>query len=325
VFPEFTIPAGMSGVTFHAMGTSVWLLLPNSRARLAIDAIRGLFGEWEQRLSRFLPESELSQLNRRAGEPVQVSALLFAVLSAALAAARATHGLFDPTMQKQIVALGYDRSFEELPTVTSPWSDNARASAPGGGWRHIHIDRSDRRVTLPPGIGLDFGGIAKGMAVDASIVRLRDLGVESALVSAGGDLAVLGQMPDADAWPIAVAGRDIGWALPLRSGALATSGIARLRWLRGGHERHHLLDPRTGTSAASDLWSVSVVADRCEQAEVAAKVAFVLGMERCAAFLRSHQLAGLLVGTDGSWRAVEPWPWDLTQLPAQAVTQELSV
>jgi thiamine biosynthesis lipoprotein len=325
VFPDFTIPAGMSGVTFHAMGTSIWLLLPNSRARVAIDAVRGLFEEWEQRLSRFLPESELSRLNRSAGEPVQVSALLYTVLHSALAAAQATHGLYDPTLQKQIVALGYDRSFELLANAPTPRREASWAPAPGGGWRRIRVDRSDRRVTLPPGVGLDFGGIAKGMAVDASIARLHELGVESALVSAGGDLAVLGHLAGADAWPIAVSGRDIGWELPLRSGALATSGIARRRWLRDGRERHHLLDPRTGDSAASELWSVSVVADRCEQAEVAAKVAFVLGMESGAAFLRSHRLAGLLVGADGSWQAVEPWPGDLAQLSDPAVTRELSV
>jgi thiamine biosynthesis lipoprotein len=327
VFPEFTIPDGMSGISFRAMGASIWLLLPDTHARAGADAVRDLFAEWEQRLSRFLPESELSRLNERAGEPVQVSGLLFTVLTSALVAAQATGGLYDPTMQRQIVALGYDRTFEELPKVSSFHRDTPAATlsvTPGGGWRHIHLDRSDRRVTLPPGVGLDFGGIAKGMAVDASIARLRNMGVASALVSAGGDLAVLGHLPHGDAWPIAVSGRETGWELLLRSGALATSGIARRRWLRDGHEQHHLLDPRTGASAESDLWSVSVVADRCEQAEVAAKVAFLLGMERGAAFLRSHQLAGLLVAADGAWRTVDPWPSDLAQLPIPAITQEVS-
>ncbi len=324
MFPEFIVPNGMSGASFHAMGTTVWLVLPDKHARMGTNAVRGLFEEWEQRLSRFLPESELSQLNQRAGEPVQVSALLFTVLTSALTAAKATQGLYDPTLRQQIVALGYEHSFEQLKDVT-PRGDAVALPTPGGGWRRVRVDRSDRRVTLPHGVGLDFGGIAKGMAVDAALARLRVLGVEAALVSAGGDLAVLGKLPDADAWPIAVAGRDTSWQLPLRAGALATSGIARRRWLHGGQERHHLIDPRTGSSAVSDLWSVSVLADHCEQAEVAAKVAFVLGTERGAAFLRSHRLAGLLVGADGSWRAVEPWPSDLAPLPVPAVTQELSV
>ena len=77
--------------------------------------------------------------------------------------------------------------------------------------------------------------------------------------------------------------------------------------------RHHLLDPRTGLPAESGLWSVTVVADRCEQAEVAAKVAFILGSRQGAEFLRRHHIAGLLVHEDGAWQTVEPWPVHLME------------
>jgi len=99
----------------------------------------------------------------------------------------------------------------------------------------------------------------------------------------------------------------------LHHGAIATSGIARRHWLQGKILRHHILDPRTGLPAESDLWSVTVVADRCEQAEVAAKVAFILGSKSGAKFLRKHRIAGLLVQEDGSWETVEPWPIDFTE------------
>jgi thiamine biosynthesis lipoprotein len=89
---------------------------------------------------------------------------------------------------------------------------------------------------------------------------------------------------------------------------MATSGIARRNWMQGRTRRHHLLDPRTGLPVQGDLWSVTVVAPLCEQAEVAAKVAFILGREKGRDFLHEHQLAGLFVGTDGCWEAVEPWP-----------------
>ena len=168
-------------------------------------------------------------------------------------------------------------------------------------------------MTLPAGIKLDFGGIAKGMAVDAALASLRQSGVSPALVNAGGDLAVLGLPPDAEQWPIAVPGREQTWTIPLRHGAIATSGIARRHWWQGNTLRHHLLDPRTGLPAQSDLWSVTVVADRCEQAEVAAKVAFILGSKPGAEFLRRHRIAGLLVHEDGTWDTVEPWPVQLME------------
>lgn len=307
-FPEFSIPAGMGREEFWAMGTTISLLLPESRLQAGASAVRSLFSEWEQALSRFLSESELSRLNRHAGTPVAVSNLLFGVLSRAIAAAQATSGVYDPTLLGQLVKLGYDRSFDELP---SSLPDSSIHVESGGGWRGIYLDSSKRIVKLPAGVGLDFGGIAKGMAVDAALEYLRSKGIDSALVNAGGDLAVMGLPPGEEQWQIAVPGRDTFWSIPLRRGAMATSGIARRHWRQGKHKRHHLLDPRTGEPARTDLWSVTVVADRCEQVEVAAKVAFVLGSKEGAAFLRDRQLAGLLVHVDGSWEATEAWPVQL--------------
>jgi thiamine biosynthesis lipoprotein len=232
--------------------------------------------------------------------------LLWDVLNAALAAAWASDGLYDPTLLPQLVQLGYDRSFDTLPDLVPA---RANPPAPGGRWREITLDRARRRVTLPVGTALDFGGIAKGMAVDAALERLRAWGVGAALVNAGGDLAVHGLPPHAAAWPVAVAGNGAETrTVALHHGALATSGIARRRWRQGGERHHHLLDPRTGLPAQSGLWSVSVVAARCAQAEVAAKAAFILGPEAGARFLHERGLAGLLVEENGRCHAAGAWP-----------------
>jgi thiamine biosynthesis lipoprotein len=290
---------------FRAMGTTISLLLPESQAALGVRIVGSLFNEWEQVLSRFLPNSELSQLNARAGTPVAVSDLLYTVLATALTAAQATKGVYDPALLDQLVRVGYDRTFDDLPTVRF---DPIIPGEPGGRWRGIKVDPIHRRVTLPAGIKLDFGGIAKGMAVDAALEHLGQNGIRTALVNAGGDLAVLGLPPDAEQWPITVPGQEQLWTIPLHHGAVATSGIAHRHWWQGNTLRHHLLDPRTGLPAQSDLWSVTVVADRCVQAEVTAKVAFILGSKQGAGFLRRHHIAGLLVHEDGTWQIVEPWP-----------------
>ena len=233
-----------------------------------------------------------------------VSPLLYHVLATALTAARATEGVYDPALLDQLVKLGYDRTFEKLPM---PRFDPIIPGEPGGRWRGIKVDPIHRSVTLPAGIKLDFGGIAKGMAVDAALQGLRQHGIQTALVNAGGDLAVLGLPNNAQQWQIAVPGREQHWTIPLRHGAIATSGIARRHWWQGEEFRHHLLNPRTGLPAQSNLWSVTVAADRCEQAEVAAKVAFILGSQAGAAFLRTYRIGALLVHTDGTWETVEPW------------------
>jgi FAD:protein FMN transferase len=308
--PNYATPAGMQREEFRAMGTTISMLLPENEAELGTEVVRTLFLEWEQVLSRFLPESELSQLNQQAETPVAVSNLLYHVLATALTAAQATEGVYDPAMLEQLEQLGYDRTFDDLPTNRF---DLIIPGEPGGRWRGIKVDPIRRQVTLPAGIKLDFGGIAKGMAVDEALENLNLSGIRSALVNAGGDLSVLGLPPIDEYWSVAVPGQYQHWTIPLHHGAIATSGIARRHWLQGNILRHHILDPRTGLPSQSDLWSVTVVADRCEQAEVAAKVAFILGSKSGAEFLHKHRIAGLLVHEDGTWETVEPWPIDLME------------
>jgi FAD:protein FMN transferase len=343
VSPETVAPAGMAQAAFRAMGTTVAVIVQRDRQGEAEQAVRQLFEEWEAALSRFRPESELSRLNARAGEPAPASPLLRRVLRTALDAARATDGLYDPTLGAQIARLGYDRSFEQIEAKADVATDLTAeiaerrgefttevteitegsevrvglvgTGAPvdggprqGGAWREIIVDERAGTVALPAGAALDFGGIAKGMAVDAALAALAGRGFGAALVNAGGDLAVLGTPPGERQWSLAVPGRDAWWSIPLVRGALATSGIARRHWLQAGAPRHHLLDPRTGLPSSSGLWSATVAAGSCAQAEVAAKVAFLLGRHEGGAFLRRLGLAGLLVGADGFWSAEGAWP-----------------
>ncbi len=302
---QISVPDGMRYAVFRAMGTTVSLFLPNAAFCTGVEATQDLFAEWEQTLSRFLPESELSQLNRQAGTPVSVSPLLFRVLYAAYTAAQETEGLFDPTLLPQLVGIGYDRSFDELPAIIPASKHTPRS---GGGWREIRLDHRRRRVTLPAGIGVEVGGIAKGMAVDAAIAQLRLLGVQTALVNAGGDLVVMGQPVGQEHWPLSVVIKDTSFVIPFQYGALATSGVDRRHWQQGTRIRHHIIDPRTGESSQSGLWSVTVAAESCQRAEVAAKAAFLLGAEQGRDFLNDSGLSGLLVRVDGSWTSAGSWP-----------------
>lgn len=295
----------MTTIRFSAMGTEIVALVPGNVWDEARGELVRLFGEWESRLSRFRPDSELSQLNRSRGTPRHVSPMLLEAVKVAIAGARATDGAFDPTLGAHIAALGYDRSFTEV-APDAPASP--AAPRPGGGWRRIWIDGERRLVMLPRGVHLDLGGLAKGMAVDAGLARLAEIGATPALLSAGGDLAASAPPEGQEPWCVAVDGRYGRRLVALAAGAIATSGIARRRWRQGGEERHHLIDPRTGRPAAGDLWSASVAATSCARAEVAATAAFVLGSARGAGFLASRRLPGLLVDRDGTAHRVAGWP-----------------
>jgi thiamine biosynthesis lipoprotein len=284
------------------MGTTVSVVLPARQAAEA-DRVVALFEAWEGALSRFRPDSELSRLNAAAGRPFAASPLLLEVVASSLRAARASDGIFDPSLEPALRALGYDRTFEDV-ALDGPAVGRAPA---GGSWRSIDLDRAAGTIRLPRECALDLGGIAKGMAVDAAVSLLAERGVAAAIVEAGGDIAVTGLPPGAGAWPVAV---EVGRGLRevgIASGALATSGISRRRWRRGGVEQHHLLDPRDGAPARNDLWSVTAAAVTCAQAEVAAKVAYVLGRERGMRFLLRVGIPALLVRRDGSEVLVGSW------------------
>jgi len=286
------------------MGTEVQVLLPKEHGE-AITSVRDLFADWEATLSRFLVDSELSRLNARASEPVAVSPLLFEVVSESVAAASATEGAFDPTLCRQLVRIGYSKPFEQMPRLVEPV---AGPSLRGGGWRSIALDPRSRTITLPPGCELDFGGIAKGMAVDAALGLLARRGVAAALVSAGGDLSVRGLPAGLPAWPVLVGDDPAGQVVRLVRGALATSGVRRRSWLQGGARRHHLVDPTTGEPAENDLREVSVAAESCKTAEVAATASFVLGSRLGSDFLSRHRLVGRLTYRDETQSTVGAWP-----------------
>ena len=284
------------------MGTGVTVLVPAADRRLG-RWVENLFSAWEVRLSRFRKDSELSRLNAQVGQPVRVSRLLFEAVDSAIGAAQATAGLFDPTLLHQICALGYDRTYSAID------SRNARPyqPAPGGAWREVRLDFGRRTVELPEGAGIDLGGIAKGMAVDAALAGLRKAGVACAAVNAGGDLGVVNAPAGYSSWPIEVETNRAPCVVSLAAGAMATSSVGRRRWREGRMERHHLLDPTTGLPVENEVWSATAAAGSCRDAEVAAKVALMLGEDEGARFLERHQMPGLLVLKNGRQVLVGSW------------------
>jgi thiamine biosynthesis lipoprotein len=232
-----------------------------------------------------------------------VSPALWEVIGVALGAARQSDGLVRPNMLGALEAAGYDRSFDAIAAGRAAGESRAPAQhAPAADWRGIGLDRRNRTVTLPAGMRLDLGGVAKGWAAGQAAQRLAAAG--PALVDAGGDIAVSGPMRDGAPWPIAIANplapeQSLGLLL-LDQGAVATSGRDYRRWRRGGAEQHHIIDPRTSRPAQTDVLAATIVAPDGPAAEVAAKVALILGSSAGRAWLDARPaLAGLLVLDDG--------------------------
>jgi len=292
----------MQRLEFRAMGCQMLAALDSDDASTheALAQTPVWFAEWEASLSRFRDDSELGALNRADGKPMQVSRTMWQVIEAALDAARKSEGLVTPTLLDAVKAAGYDRGFDSL--TTSGVSANTMALKPVGDWRAIERDANTRTVRLPRGMQLDFGGVAKGWAADQAARRLS--AVAPALVDAGGDIAMSDAMANGDAWPIAIADplnpeADLD-LLMVSHGGVATSGRDYRRWQRDGKWQHHIIDPRTGAPAETDVLTATVVAPTTVEAEVAAKIALILGSQRGLQWIEARsKLAGLLVLEDG--------------------------
>jgi thiamine biosynthesis lipoprotein len=146
-------------------------------------------------------------------------------------------------------------------------------------------------VRLPPEVGLDLGGIAKGWTVDLAAAGALDAGLAWALVAAGGDLAIVGDAPVLEI-PIEdpeTLERPMA-TLRLGRGALATSSVAKRAW---GRDLHHVIDPRTGAPLRSDTVQATVWAPTCAEAEVLATWALLRGPDA------ANQLSCAIVASSG--------------------------
>ena len=278
------------GVTAHVVvDDDAAALLPKAHGRLT---------DWNRRWSRFDPDSEISALNRAGGAPTLVSTDTAALLAAAVDAWHLTGGAFDPTVHDALVAAGYDRPFRDGPGLRRP-----TRPAPGPG--DVTIDVEAGIVTAPATTRFDLGGIAKGHAADRLVAELLAAGATGACVSLGGDTAVDGACPFADAWPIHVAEHPEPIA-HLRRGGFCYSTVSRRRWSTPSGPAHHLIDPRSGQPTTGTVVSVAVAAARAETAEVVATAAIVDGQLAARTRIETMGLTGFVVTTDGTRTDIDP-------------------
>lgn len=264
----------------------------------------------EARLSRFRPASELMQFNAQAGQWVEVSAVLFANIQAAKHAARLTDGDFNPLVLPALLANGYAVNFADV-------ADPATAAPiPAADWRGIELRPSSHQVRIPEGSALDLGGIAKGWTAQHVADQLAQAG--TCLVNFGGDLVARGAPLDLPGWEVAIAdpfGEAPLASLWLHDASLVTSGVDFRRWrAQDGSLRHHIIDPRTGQSADTDVMSVSIHHPDASIAEAYAKAVILRGATNGLYWLQSRwNASGLVVRQDHAVIASPEFLWNMSE------------
>jgi FAD:protein FMN transferase len=294
----------------EALGTSsriaVW---PPENLDGACAAVDDVLAALDLQASRFRQDSEICWVHRAGGGLFMLSDGLAEAVGVALAAARWTGGLADPTVGGALIALGYDRDFA---AIDQQRSEPPAAPAPAPGWQRVRLDGPMLR--LPAGVRLDLGATAKGLGSDRAVRAAMPASGQAGgvLVSLGGDIAVAGT-PPRDGWPITVAdgpdpaGSSHAQLVRLPRGAVATSSITCRRWRRAGRVLHHIVDPRTGLPADGPWQTVSAAAATCADANAATTAAIVAG-QRAEEWLTAAGIPARLVAHDGEVRYLGGWP-----------------
>jgi thiamine biosynthesis lipoprotein len=295
--------------TFECFGgiVSVSVLGPASMApeKAAAAAEARLLAAHRQ-LSRFLPFSELSRLNRDPRTRVPADPLLLRLASAAREAGELTAGVVDATLLGEIEAAGYRDSMQGRPVGRRAVKPKATAPAgprPARSWAEISVDWSTETVRRPPGVAIDSGGIAKGLLADEVAAALAEF--PAYVVDCCGDVRIGGAARRRR--PIRVEspfGSEPICSLEVSDGGVATSGITRRSWEgAGGAPAHHLLDPATGEPAFTGVVQATALAPSAFLADVHAKWALLSGAELAPSRL-PH--GGVLVLANGGVEIVAP-------------------
>lgn len=247
----------------------------NKNIDLAINEIKRI----EKLISSWDINSETSQINKNAGiHPVKVDKELFDLIERALAISKLTDGAFDISYASMDNIWKFDGSMTEMPS-----KEIISASVSKVGFSNIELNKEKQTVFLKlKGMKIGFGAIGKGYAADKAKRLLIKKGVVGGIINASGDMNSWGKQPNGDFWKVAITNplnkKNAFGLLPIKEGAVVTSGNYEKRVTLDRKEYSHIIDPRTGYPS-SGLISVSVFAPKAELADALATSVFVMGTE----------------------------------------------
>lgn len=267
-------------------------------SREVLDEASSRCLEFEQLFSRTLEGSDVWCINSAGGRTVEVASETADVIDRSLRYSAESDGLFDIT----IGAVSELWDFKQGVVPTSEAIERALAHVD---YRRVRVEGSS--VTIDdPQARIDLGGIAKGYIADDIVALLAARGVESAYVNLGGNVKVLGPKADGTPWVIGVrdpqdeSGSGVVATIESTGGSLVTSGLYERRFEQGGRAYWHILDPRTGYPAESDIVSASIYSEQSIDGDGFTKPLFMLGAEGALAFVDAHPgLQACLVASDG--------------------------
>ncbi|MCX6531271.1 MAG: FAD:protein FMN transferase [Actinobacteria bacterium] len=294
---------------FGVMGNTAKITVVGGSQQHLVFAQERL-SQLEQMWSRFLPHSEISQLNSAQAKPVVVHRETISLVKYMIAGRRLTHGLFDPTILPALIASGYQASITNPMHITL-LPDGAKFNQ---SLDLITMNEQELTISLPKNVTLDPGAIGKGLAADIVATELMQQNVSGVCVNVGGDLRCIGIGDFNDEWTVGIESPifpgEIINVVSLRDGAVATSSVRAKLWQHDGASKHHVINPNTGLSRkveTKSLLQVSVLAHECVWAEVFATALLVADSGMNFSIIDENDIAAFVVRADGDTAQSSNW------------------
>ena len=244
-------------------------------------------GRYEQRLSRTIEGSDIWNLNHADGHPVTVSDDTIVLLTEAKRISELSGGAFDVSIAPASTLWDFTSGAAVLPDAAALEDAASRVD-----YRRIAIEGNE--VTLPAGMMIDLGGIAKGYIADKVKDYLAERGVERGIFSFGGNVVALGVKPDGSPWKVGIQDIDAPTGNYMMvsvnfGGSTVTSGIYERGFDLNGVRYHHILDTATGWPVQNELASVTIFSESSMTGDALATAAFALGSEKGMELIESQE------------------------------------
>ncbi|MBQ8554745.1 MAG: FAD:protein FMN transferase [Clostridia bacterium] len=271
-----------------------------------MDEIWAACAQYENLLSKTIATSDVSRINTADGQTVTVDAETWEILRRAKEISSLTGGAFSVTIAPLTAMWDFTDGTNRMPT-----DEERIAALPLVGDSRIELGENNT-VTLPAGMQIDLGGIAKGYIADkvAELVRGRCYG---AIISLGGNVYTVGDKPDGSLVSVGIQDPEgptntYFTVVYTKDKSVVTSGTYERGFTLDGVRYHHILDPKSGLPSASDLVSATLVMESSMDADALATACIVVGSEEALKLLAAQKVDGLLVTTDGQVLYTEGFP-----------------
>lgn len=265
---------------------------------------------FENIFSRTIDGSDISKINSAKGQPVEVAEETADIISKSLEYSKETDGLFD-------ISIGAASTLWDFNEGIKPSDKKLKEAIKHIDYRNIAVDGTT--ITLAdPDAKLDLGGIAKGYIADDLAKLFKEAGCESACLNLGGNVYVLGTKPDGSNWKVGVYdpnsdGDDTVIAsCEAADKSIVTSGLYERNFTKDGVMYYHILDPKTGYPAETDLLASSIYSEKSVDGDAYATTLFLLGHDKALEFLEEHpEIQGLVVNSEDKVSTTDNSPFEV--------------